>query len=166
MLLNVVDLTVRENTNSLQPVTIGGYTLPTDTAVLPHLFAVMRNGKLFAEPKRFRPERFLRDDGSLDTAAVEQVNVLLYINLLSRFSQTGSHDLLTRQTVVLGRRISSGGALPHVRLSSATLSLRTGRRESTTAERTLRCHHSIDAVQRACDCFVMFSSSVEKTLIG
>lgn len=49
---------------SLVDTTIAGHKVPRDTEVLCNLWAVMHDETLWDEPWRFRPERFLTEDGS------------------------------------------------------------------------------------------------------
>ena len=42
---------------------IGGYHVPKDTLVLLDLFQIHTNEREWPEPNRFKPERFLTDDG-------------------------------------------------------------------------------------------------------
>jgi len=42
-----------------QPMTIGGLDLPVGTMVAPSIYLVHRRASVYAEPERFRPERFL-----------------------------------------------------------------------------------------------------------
>ncbi|HTY97102.1 MAG TPA: cytochrome P450 [Solirubrobacteraceae bacterium] len=44
------------------PVTLGGYDLPRGITVMPAITLMHENPDLFAEPRRFRPERFLEGD--------------------------------------------------------------------------------------------------------
>ena len=46
-------------------VTLRGYSLPAGTVVLPILHAAHRDPKVWPEPNRFKPERFLDKDGTL-----------------------------------------------------------------------------------------------------
>lgn len=46
--------------------TLSGYLIPKDTIVLPGLFALHNDEEVWGDPKVFRPERFLNDDGTLD----------------------------------------------------------------------------------------------------
>ena len=43
-----------------------GYLLPKSTWILPHLYAVNRDPKLWPEPFQFDPTRFLDSEGKLD----------------------------------------------------------------------------------------------------
>jgi len=42
-----------------QELRVGGYTLPPGTRVVPSIYLTNRNDQVYAEPERFRPERFL-----------------------------------------------------------------------------------------------------------
>lgn len=44
-----------------QDTTLGGYYLPKGTQIMPHIGMVMMDDKHFPEPKKFRPERYLKD---------------------------------------------------------------------------------------------------------
>ena len=43
-------------------VTLGGYTLPNDTLIIPDLYSIHMNPDLWQDPEEFRPERFLDAD--------------------------------------------------------------------------------------------------------
>lgn len=46
-------------------VKIGGYDFPKDSIIIPHLYAAFMDPKLYPDPHRFDPERFLNDSGQL-----------------------------------------------------------------------------------------------------
>lgn len=46
--------------------TFFGYDIPKDTFVLPNLWAMNMDKKIWGDPENFRPERFILEDGSLD----------------------------------------------------------------------------------------------------
>ncbi|XP_025099511.1 cytochrome P450 2U1-like [Pomacea canaliculata] len=46
-------------------VEFGGYTIPKGTLVIPNLDSVMRDPETWGDPDRFRPERFIGEDGKL-----------------------------------------------------------------------------------------------------
>ncbi|XP_025097342.1 cytochrome P450 2U1-like [Pomacea canaliculata] len=46
-------------------VEFGGYTIPKGTLVIPNLASVMRDPETWGDPDRFRPERFIGEDGKL-----------------------------------------------------------------------------------------------------
>ncbi|KAK6020710.1 hypothetical protein OSTOST_13633, partial [Ostertagia ostertagi] len=48
-----------------EDVTIDGYHFPRKTLVIPQISILMNDERVFPEPKTFRPERFLTDDGKL-----------------------------------------------------------------------------------------------------
>jgi len=58
----VVPLVVRVLTDRML---VGGYELPPQTRVVPSIYLVNRNPRIYDDPKDFRPERFL--DGSPET---------------------------------------------------------------------------------------------------
>ena len=43
--------------------TLGGYDIPKGTAIFTNLYAVHMNPEIFPEPKKFKPERYLDDEG-------------------------------------------------------------------------------------------------------
>nr|GAT52448.1 cytochrome P450 [Mycena chlorophos] len=45
-----------------------GYRIPAGSVVLANAWAMLRNPKVYPEPEAFKPERFLRADGRLDTS--------------------------------------------------------------------------------------------------
>ena len=48
-----------------QETTVRGYTIPKDTYIMPHLDAVLLSEKIWGDPHRFRPERFIDSQGNL-----------------------------------------------------------------------------------------------------
>ncbi|XP_025098452.1 cytochrome P450 2U1-like [Pomacea canaliculata] len=46
-------------------VEFGGYTIPKGTFLFPNLDSVMRDPEIWGDPDRFRPERFIGEDGKL-----------------------------------------------------------------------------------------------------
>ncbi|XP_025097334.1 cytochrome P450 2U1-like isoform X1 [Pomacea canaliculata] len=60
---NVVPLNVVHSTPC--DVEFGGYTIPKGTVVIPNLDSVMRDPETWGDPDRFRPERFIGEDGKL-----------------------------------------------------------------------------------------------------
>jgi cytochrome P450 family 135 len=54
----VVPIVVRVLTQELE---VGGYRLPAGTRVVPSIYLTNRNGRTYADPRAFRPERFLED---------------------------------------------------------------------------------------------------------
>uniref|UniRef100_A0A7E4ZSN4 Cytochrome P450 n=1 Tax=Panagrellus redivivus TaxID=6233 RepID=A0A7E4ZSN4_PANRE len=49
---------------TLQETTIAGYTIPKHTVVVPQISSVLYDETVFAEPLKFKPERFLAEDGT------------------------------------------------------------------------------------------------------
>ena len=56
-----------EEEKSLQDVEIDGKVIPGGTCVVPQIHSILADGNLFPEPEKLKPERFLNDDGSLNT---------------------------------------------------------------------------------------------------
>ncbi|KAL0409571.1 UNVERIFIED_CONTAM: Flavonoid 3'-monooxygenase [Sesamum radiatum] len=46
--------------------TVGGYTIPKDSAIFLNIWAIQRDPVAWVNPLEFKPERFLGDDGNLD----------------------------------------------------------------------------------------------------
>jgi cytochrome P450 len=46
-----------------EPMQLAGYTIPPDTIVAPCVYLMHRRGDLYPQPRSFRPERFLGDEG-------------------------------------------------------------------------------------------------------
>ncbi|PVD37570.1 hypothetical protein C0Q70_00166 [Pomacea canaliculata] len=55
--------------------TVQGYDVPEGTVVLVNLYSVFHDQDTWGDPEKFRPERFLLDNGQLDKAKTEQVIV-------------------------------------------------------------------------------------------
>lgn len=49
--------------STLEEVELGGYRIPKDTLIIPNLHAVHHNPDIWGDPEKFRPERFLSEDG-------------------------------------------------------------------------------------------------------
>ncbi|CAJ0567340.1 unnamed protein product, partial [Mesorhabditis spiculigera] len=47
-----------------EDVTIGGYSIPAGSVIVPQISAVMYDERVFPEPYSFKPERFLKPDGT------------------------------------------------------------------------------------------------------
>ncbi|XP_025098155.1 cytochrome P450 2J2-like [Pomacea canaliculata] len=60
---NVAPLSVPHATSC--DVEFGGYKIPKGTLVIPNLDSVMRDPETWGDPDRFRPERFIGEDGKL-----------------------------------------------------------------------------------------------------
>ncbi len=54
--LSIIHMTSKE-------VTLNGYTLPKGTPVVNHIQAIHENEKVFPNPEKFDPNRFIKDDG-------------------------------------------------------------------------------------------------------
>ena len=46
-------------------VTVGGYTLPNDTVIIPDIYSIHMTPDLWEDPEEFRPERFIDADGKI-----------------------------------------------------------------------------------------------------
>ncbi|XP_025087471.1 cytochrome P450 1A1-like [Pomacea canaliculata] len=55
--------------------TVQGYDVPEGTVVLINLYSVLHDKETWVDPEKFRPERFLLDNGQLDKVKAEQVIV-------------------------------------------------------------------------------------------
>ncbi|KAH6905484.1 cytochrome P450 98A3 [Coprinopsis sp. MPI-PUGE-AT-0042] len=44
-----------------------GYFIPKGTVILPNAWAILNNPKVFVNPRQFNPERYLDQDGNIDT---------------------------------------------------------------------------------------------------
>ncbi|VDO30284.1 unnamed protein product [Haemonchus placei] len=110
-----------------EDVTIDGYHFPKNALVIPQISILMNDENVFPEPKMFRPERFLTDDGKLrrideflpfsvgkrqclgESLARAEL-FLIFSNLLKRFdfrppeAESGSGGLSTQR--VLGLTVS------------------------------------------------------------
>lgn len=51
---------------SLKETTFRGYNVPSQTAMIPSLYAFHLDKDLWGDPENFRPERFLNENGKLD----------------------------------------------------------------------------------------------------
>jgi len=51
--------------SSDQDDTYKGYYIPKGTIVIPNVWAVTRNEAVYPDPEAFKPERFIKDDGTL-----------------------------------------------------------------------------------------------------
>ena len=51
----------------IEPMQLGGYTIPADTIVAPCVYLTHRRADIYAEPLEFRPERFLESDAGTYT---------------------------------------------------------------------------------------------------
>ena len=49
--------------NTMEDVELRGYLIPKDTLVIANLHSVHHNVDIWGDPKNFRPERFLSEDG-------------------------------------------------------------------------------------------------------
>jgi cytochrome P450 len=45
----------------VEPMRLGGYTIPAETIVAPCVYLMHRRGDVYPQPRQFRPERFLED---------------------------------------------------------------------------------------------------------
>lgn len=63
-LANIVPINLMRRTT--RPVTVGSHIIPTDTAVLPQISAVLTDKRMFDQPCEFRPERFLASPSTKD----------------------------------------------------------------------------------------------------
>ncbi|KAJ3574088.1 hypothetical protein NP233_g2007 [Leucocoprinus birnbaumii] len=52
---------------SQQPDIYKGYYFPSGTTFIPNIWGVFHDEKIFSEPERFRPERFLKENAGFDT---------------------------------------------------------------------------------------------------
>jgi len=50
--------------SAIEDVTVAGYNIPKDTVLTPNLYAIFQEAKIWGDPENFRPERFLRPDGT------------------------------------------------------------------------------------------------------
>ncbi|XP_059157598.1 cytochrome P450 2U1-like [Physella acuta] len=48
-----------------QDATVAGYTIPKGTQIIPNLDAVLMDEKIWGDPRNFRPERFLDEQGNI-----------------------------------------------------------------------------------------------------
>jgi cytochrome P450 len=57
------------------PVELMGYRIPTNSHIVPNLYAVHRNPDYFADPEEFRPERFIEtsESGEVTVKRVEEL---------------------------------------------------------------------------------------------
>uniref|UniRef100_A0A183C6S7 Cytochrome P450 n=1 Tax=Globodera pallida TaxID=36090 RepID=A0A183C6S7_GLOPA len=55
-------------------VTVDGFNLPKGTAIVPQVSAVLIDDAVFSQPKRFKPERFLEQNGANSLARSLQRN--------------------------------------------------------------------------------------------
>jgi len=60
---SVVPLSVPHRT--MKDVELNGFKIPKDTTILPNIWSVHHNEKLFPDPMSFRPERFIDADGKV-----------------------------------------------------------------------------------------------------
>ena len=49
----------------VEDTTLGGYFIPKDTIMLPNLWTAHRDERVYENPDKFQPERFLDDHGNL-----------------------------------------------------------------------------------------------------
>uniref|UniRef100_A0A914HQN8 Unspecific monooxygenase n=1 Tax=Globodera rostochiensis TaxID=31243 RepID=A0A914HQN8_GLORO len=54
-------------------VTVDGFKLPKGTAIVPQVSAVLIDDAVFSEPKRFKPERFLEQNGTMSLARCDEL---------------------------------------------------------------------------------------------
>uniref|UniRef100_A0A183BJQ4 Unspecific monooxygenase n=1 Tax=Globodera pallida TaxID=36090 RepID=A0A183BJQ4_GLOPA len=54
-------------------VTVDGFKLPKGTAIVPQVSAVLIDDAVFSEPKRFKPERFLEQNGANSLARCDEL---------------------------------------------------------------------------------------------
>ncbi|GMT25382.1 hypothetical protein PFISCL1PPCAC_16679, partial [Pristionchus fissidentatus] len=64
-LVNIVPLNLPRATT--RDVTIGAYKLPAGTAVMPQISAILYDDTIFPDPHAFKPDRFLTEDGKLNS---------------------------------------------------------------------------------------------------
>ncbi|CAG7835654.1 unnamed protein product [Allacma fusca] len=57
----------------LRDATFGGYDIPKDTWIMPNIYAIHHDPKIWGDPHNFRPERFLSPDGK---TVIKSDNVL------------------------------------------------------------------------------------------
>ncbi|TFK73206.1 cytochrome P450 [Pluteus cervinus] len=50
-----------------------GYFIPSGTIIIPNVWAMMRDEESYPEPEAFRPERYLKPDGTLDARQSDRV---------------------------------------------------------------------------------------------
>ena len=50
-------------------VTLGGYTLPNDTVIIPDIYSIHMDPDLWEAPEEFRPERFIDVEGKIQRPA-------------------------------------------------------------------------------------------------
>jgi len=58
----IIPMAVQHRTT--EDVTFHGYAIPKDTLIIPNLFCVLQDEKVWGDPGNFRPERFLSADES------------------------------------------------------------------------------------------------------
>lgn len=62
--------------------TLGGYDIPEDAIVLPNLYAMNHDSRIWKDPEVFRPERFT-EDGAKDLTFVFGLGKCLFLFLTS-----------------------------------------------------------------------------------
>ena len=71
---NIVPLNVLHSATS--DIVVGGHHIPSGTVIMPQVSAVHADERVFADPKQFRPERFLLADGvTPNKEAVDNVSL-------------------------------------------------------------------------------------------
>ncbi|KAI0754764.1 cytochrome P450 98A3 [Daedaleopsis nitida] len=53
-----------------------GYFIPKDSIILPNVWSMMHDEEAYPEPKRFYPERFLGEDGKLDSKVRDPATIV------------------------------------------------------------------------------------------
>lgn len=102
----------------LTPFSFEGQTIPENTSIHADIHYVLWNDPLFVNPKEFRPERYITDDGrNLRKVRRQQIYPILCPNLfpfmIIFFSGTGRshHCLLSWQTSVCRRVLGQSGTI-------------------------------------------------------
>lgn len=56
-----------------QDITFHGYTIPKGTTILMNLHSIHFDPAIFANPRKFQPDRFVNEKGEFDTSKSEKV---------------------------------------------------------------------------------------------